>query len=160
MISFLLLIFNNFQEQSSSRRAILADASQDAIMSLSVGTDSNLWLVRQDNQLLKLKLACLLFLQKLFFCTCQIHLFQIVRYFCPECCRLPFMLFWLLSSKVINQLKMYAYFSSCDYMQPGDRYCKQAIHIHISVGSVISPHPVWLMPPWLTGILIDNTRSR
>ena len=66
------------------------------------------------------------------------------------------MFFWLLSSKVINQLKMYAYFSSCDYMQPGDRYCKQAIHIHISVGTVISPHPVWLMPPWLTGIFIDN----
>ena len=40
------------------------------------------------------------------------------------------MFFLLLSSKVINQLKMYAYFSSCDYMQPGDRYCKQAIHIH------------------------------
>ena len=39
MISFLLLLFNNFQEQCSSRRAILADASQDAIMSLSVGTD-------------------------------------------------------------------------------------------------------------------------
>ena len=29
---------------------------------------------------------------------------------------------------------MYAYFSSCDYMQPGDRYCKQAIHIHQGSG--------------------------
>ena len=42
VISFLLLIFNNFQEQSSSQRAILADASQDAIMSPNVGTDFNL----------------------------------------------------------------------------------------------------------------------
>ena len=84
MIQFLLLLFNNKQEQFSSLIAIQADVSQVAV-SPSEDTESNLWLVRQDNhyclpksilQLLKLKLACLLFLQKLFFAHARVIYFS------------------------------------------------------------------------------------
>ena len=62
----------------------------------------------------------------------------------------------LLLSKVIYQLKVHAYFNPHDNVQASD-----IMYLYFSWLSdhepVMTPTLVWLITPWLTGILVDHT---
>ena len=62
---------------------------------------------------------------------------------------------WFLLSKVNLNWKKFSYFDPHDYhvmiINKPVTSC-----IHISVGCLMTPSLVWLMSPWLTGILFDH----
>ena len=62
---------------------------------------------------------------------------------------------WLLLSKVNLNWKKFSYFDPHDY-HVMIIYKPVTSCIYISVGCLMTPSLVWLMSPWLTGILIDH----
>ena len=62
---------------------------------------------------------------------------------------------WLLLSKVNLNWKKFSYFDPHDY-HVMIIYNPVTSCIYISVGCLMTPSLVWLMSPWLTGILIDH----